>query len=289
MKITLKTFIVGLLFLGGLAATGDHASAQALISLSNLATDPTLVDNNGNYQLSSSTEVNLDTAGLPSALNSSLGMSQNSSGWAFQGATGNAWIANLDLGDPSVSYAIAFQNDTATTQTYTVTFSVPINPSVTLTPSFVRATVAGTLLNGGTDPNTPAILTPVLDAAPAFGTSGAFLQTSTLTLTTGSNVSTNVDLTPGIVSAAGNGGQTTFQAQTLNYNLFNGNGPSGTFDALSVTLGFTLSAGDDASFTGRVDVTSAIAAVPEPSSVTLSLIGLGLLALFARLRRSRMA
>jgi len=92
--------------------------------------------------------------------------------------------------------------------------------------------------------------------------------------------------TPGVETASIDGGNTIFEVQTLNYNLYNPNGPSGTFSSLKVTLGFKLTPDDYASFTGRVDVTSI---VPEPSSVALSLIGFGLLAFFFYRRHLRMA
>ena len=57
--------------------------------------------------------------------------------------------------------------------------------------------------------------------------------------------------------------------------------PSAFYTTLGVTLNFTLSPNDKASFTGRADLVNQ---VPEP--VTGSLVGLGLLGL-SLVRRSR--
>jgi hypothetical protein len=268
----------------GLALSCDQAVAQ-MITIPNLGTEA-LSGTDGTYQLSGSV-VNLDAYGLPTALNSSLGGSSNSAptGWAVSGAQGNTWIANVTLSDPAVAYSIAFQNTTASTETFNVTFSVPISPAESFSPANVRATVSGSLLNGGTDPSIDAILTPLLGST--TGGPGTFLQTSTLTFASGGTASTNVDLTPGTVTAPGNGGDVTFSASTPGFNLFNANGPTGTFSQLSVDLSFSLTAGDFASFTGRVDVVppSDTIVAPEPSSVILSLLGLGAIALGVYRRR----
>jgi len=288
MNATLKTIAITLSLFSGLIATGSQAMAQAVISIPGLGTKD-LTSTTGDYQLSTSGPAfvsNLGDTGnsrpsLTVPLDNGLGSNlQNSSGWAFSGAQGDTWIADLDLGDPKVVYSVAFENTTSSVQTYSVSFSVPISPAEAFTPADVRATVAGSLLSGG---DTAAVLTPLLSST--TGGSGTFLETSTLSLAPGPGVnSTNVDLSTGVVTAPGDGGDVTFLAQTPGYNLYNANGPSGTYDALNVNLSFTLSAGDYASFTGRVDVLPVTSAAPEPSSMALILAGLGLLVFIRRLR-----
>jgi len=276
----------------GFAMCSDQAFAQ-VITVPNVGTK-TLSGTDGDYQLNPSNAAYVSQLGnaggsLPSLsvdLNNGLGTNlQTSPGWAFSGAQGNTWIANVDLGDPKVAYSIAFQNTTSSTETYNVSFSVPISPAESFNPADVRATVSGSLLNGGNNPLVNAMLTPLLGST--TGGPGTFLQTSTLTFATGGTASTNVDLTTGTVTAPGDGGNTIFSVSTPGDNLFNANGPTGTFDALTVNLSFSLTAGDFVSFTGRVDAIpdALTSVVPEPSSVLLSLFGLGFIALVVYRRR----
>ena len=208
-------------------------------------------------------------------------------GWAFaakSGSTniGNIWLANSSsvsnpgilLGDPTIAYSVAFQNTTNVDQTFTLTLSIPINPSVTFIPSSVRATVAGSVLDGGgADGYT---FTPAL--------SGGLLQFATLTTASG-QVSANTDLTSGTLASSISGGnQTIGPITTLGYNGYI-TGPSGTFTALTLNVGVTLSPGDIAALTGRVDVINSNA-VPEPDSTMLLLLGGGIGAIIFYCRRA---
>jgi hypothetical protein len=197
-------------------------------------------------------------------------------GWAFvanQGGSpiGNIWLANTSsvsnpgilLGDPTIAYSVAFQNTTSTNQTFTLTLSIPINPSVTYIPSSVRATVAGSVVDGGgADGFT---FTPALP--------GGLLQTATLTTGSG-EVSANTDLTSGTLTSSLLGAsQVIGPITTPGYNGYI-TGPSGTFTALTVNVGVTLSPGDFAALTGRVDVVNS-SVVPEPNAMILLMSGGG--------------
>jgi hypothetical protein len=303
MNTNFKTLLVGLSLLGGLTVAGGSLSAQ-IISVSGLSSTPTTIESDGNFTSTEISSLSNATIAPPTNLDlvptnggtptSTFGQT---SGWAFSGTQGNMWIASSTvLTDPSIFYSVAFQNTTNTTETYEVTYSVPISPAESFSPAYVRSTVAGSLVNGGSNANVPAVLTPVL--ASTTGAGGPYLQTSTLTNVLGGTASTNVDLNAapvlnvvspsGTVMASGDGGNVTFIGQTPGYNAYSPTGPTGTFNALNVTLGFTLTAGDEASFTGRVDVVNYTTnVVPEPSNAMLCLLGFGSLALITYLRRVR--
>jgi hypothetical protein len=216
--------------------------------------------------LSSNNTADLNVA-LPN-FNSSAG------GWVFapkanNANIGNIWLSNASsvsnpgilLGDPMIAYSVAFQNTTSTDQTFTLTLTVPINPSLTYSLSSVRATVAGSVVDGGGAPG--FAFTPALP--------GGFLQTASLT-TPGGPISADVDLTSGTITSSVSGGNDIIgPITTPGYNGYIP-GPSGTFTALTLNVGVTLSAGDFAALTGRVDVIAA-AAVPEPSSLLLFALG----------------
>ncbi len=212
-------------------------------------------------------------------------------GWAFASTAsgtniGNIWLANSStlstpgilLGDPMIAYSVAFQNTTNAVQTFTLTLTIPISPSVTFTPSLVRATVAGSVVDGGGADG--YAFTPMLSSTTGSGV--AQLQTATLT-TAGGEVSAGTDLTSGTITSSVSGGnQVVGPVTTPGYNGYI-TGPSGTFTALTVNVGVTLSPGDFAAITGRVDV------VPEPSTYALAIMGLFLLAAGCRPIRQKNA
>jgi len=196
-------------------------------------------------------------------------------GWVFAPKAnstnvGNIWLSNASsvsnpgilLGDPMIAYSMAFQNTTNVDQAFTLTLTIPISPSVTYSPSSVRATVAGSVVDGGGANG--------FTFAPALP--GGFLQMASLTTSSGL-ISANTDLTSGTTTSSLSGGNDIIgPITTPGYNGYIA-GPSGTFTALTLNVGVTLSAGDFAALTGRVDVI----AVPEPSSLLLLALGGGML------------
>lgn len=287
MKILL--LVTALAFSGVITSTGFAQSINIQEAGSGGQVDMDLTSfsslGDGNYTLSRGAANNwvnnLSDNSLASLTTSLPNFSNTGGGWVYtpyagSSNIGNIWLANSSslsnpgvlLGDPMIAYSVAFQNTTSADQTFTLTLSIPISPSATFNPSLVRSTVAGSVVDGG-DAN-GFTFTPILPSTTGAG--GAQLQTATLTTADG-EVSTGTDLTSGTIASSVSGGnQIIGPITTPGYSGYIV-GPAGTFTALTLRVGVTLSPGDFAALTGRVDV------VPEPSTYALIVVGAFFIAL----------
>lgn len=165
------------------------------------------------------------------------------------------WNLFLDA-DPTVSNFIAIQNNLAVAQTFTITVQIPIAPAIG-----APITIQGSIVGGATD----------------FNGNGVTLSNSTGSIYTalvdGNPVQTLLD-SPQSYSA-GAGGSVGFGPAS--FGPFAIGSPATT--SIGITINFTLSPGDLASYTSVFTVT------PEPG--TLLLVGSGIAGLVAFGSRKR--
>ena len=165
------------------------------------------------------------------------------------------WNLFLDA-DPTVSNFIAIQNNLAVAQTFTITVQIPIAPAIG-----APITIQGSIVGGATD----------------FNGNGVTLSNSTSSIYTalvdGNPVQTLLD-SPQSYSA-GSGGSVGFGPAS--FGPFAIGSPATT--SIGITINFTLSPGDLASYTSVFTVT------PEPG--TLLLVGSGIAGLVAFGSRKR--
>jgi hypothetical protein len=195
-----------------------------------------------------------------------LGETDNGDGtFSYDGsaaAGGGGW--NLSWGvevkeDPYIDGVFAVTNNTASTQTYTIIFTLPIAPQI-LPSSLAGASVAGTLTTntgGGTLGHSggDAMFTAFLDNV-AYDTLLAFDSSVTLAFGSGSTGGDSFGL-PGLTQP----------------------GPA-VLNTMAIQLKFTLTPGDSASFTSRFEVIP----VPEPMTALMLAGGLVGLAMAGRRR-----
>jgi hypothetical protein len=136
-------------------------------------------------------------------------------------------------------------------------------PAVDYNPSLVKASF-GLTLTDGTANGSGSTLTD------AF-------ETATLSLVGGGTVSAGTDLSLPSFSVTG-GDSTTESKRTAAFPGYL-NGPSGSFNQLTVTITADYSSSAEVAVTGRVDV------VPEPSSIALALVAAGTFIACVRIRR----
>lgn len=200
------------------------------------------------------------------------GFDASDGGWVFSNSEGTVLIANktsptdpspaLALGDPFVTYNFAAlpTDSTHFTVQFTSTF-----PAVDYNPSLVKASFGLTLTDGSADGSGSNLI----DAS----------ETATLSLVGGGTVSAGTDLSLPAFSVIG-GDSTTESNRTAAFPGYL-NGPSGSFNQLTVTITADYSSSAQVAVTGRVDV------VPEPSSIALMLVATGAFIVCLRVRRNR--
>lgn len=202
----------------------------------------------------------LDTAGLGCSETGSLG-GLSCSGTGFN--EGGGWVVdswNLSVeGNPSISNIAAITNNTASTQSFVITVSLPTSISFG-PPSLIRGSIGLTatdangsglveLSSSGGNPIYNGLIDGVsartlLDSPQLFDETGAFNSVSTGVFNFGIPVQESVAVA--------------------------------TLNSIGLEIRFDLSAGDTASFTSVFDVEP----IPEPG--TALLLGLGLVGLAAR-------
>jgi hypothetical protein len=195
-----------------------------------------------------------------------LGETDNGDGtYSYDGsavAGGGGWNLSWDVTvkeDPFIDGVFAVTNNTGSTQTYTIIFTLPVSPAVTPS-SLTGASAIGNLtvdpVNGGTLGHSAgtAMFTALLDGVPY----DTLLDNDAVTLAFGSG-STGAESfgLPGITQP----------------------GPA-VLSTIGIQIKFTLTAGDSASFTSRLDV------VPVPEPVSALLLAGGVVALSVLGRRS---
>jgi hypothetical protein len=146
--------------------------------------------------------------------------------------------------DPSLSYSVAVQNVNLTSTSYILTYTAPI--SLFSGPTQVRASLGITLTDGG------------LDGAILTANGGSFAQTAFLDA-----IQLNTDL-GGFPLSAGAEDTQVFSFNTGGWLP----GPNGPGSILKIVTRFTLSSGDSAGVSGRVDIVT----VPEPTAGLLLLL-----------------
>jgi hypothetical protein len=204
----------------------------------------------------------LDTTGLGCSEAGSEGQ-LSCSGTGFNEGGGwvvDSWNLSLDP-DPSISNIASVTNNTASTQSFVITVSLPtsiafgppslIRGSIGLTATDANGSGNVTLASSGINPIYNGLIDGVsartlLDSPQTFSAAGAFNSVSTGTFNFGIPVQESVALA--------------------------------TLTSIGLEIRFDLSAGDTASFTSVFDVQP----IPEPG--TALLLGLGLVGLAARAR-----
>lgn len=199
---------------------------------------------------------------------SALGEVDNGDGtYSYTGAAtppsgGSGWNLSWDVTvkeDPFIDGVFAVTNNTGSTQTYTIVFTLPVTPAITPS-SLSGASVignltvdgdGGTLGNAGADP----MFTAILDGV-TYDTLLDFDSSVTLAFGSGSTGAAAFGL-PGLTQP----------------------GPA-VNSSIGIQIRFTLTPGDSASFTSRFEV------IPVPEPVTAFLLGAGLLSLGVLARRS---
>ena len=185
--------------------------------------------------------------------------------------TGFLNISSLSLsslGDPYVNYALAVQNVTSTTQTFTFTLTQPYlgGPYNTLTDSF-----SDSVTDGG----------PAPDGSVTIGLVGGntFVAQPTLNGSDVSGMNTGCTVT-GPPGFSGPGCVTSATLQTASVT-------DPAVGSFGVTLSFTLSPYDEYSFNGQVTLSNAT--VPEPASWIGLSLGVATILVLARRNRTRRA
>lgn len=177
------------------------------------------------------------------------------------------WTVNsLDLfadPDPTVSNIIAVTNNTAATQTFVITVTLPIAPAFG-PPSFIKGSVSGSVTDTSGNGN-----------GATFATAGG--NPIYTALIDGASVATLLDPSLSVVTA----GFGSANLPVDDFGIPNAVSiPVGTLTGIAITLRFSLTAGDSASLTSVFNVEP----IPEPG--TAILMAAGLIGL-ARMGRSR--
>lgn len=163
--------------------------------------------------------------------------------------------------DPQMTYGFSVKNNTASTQTYTITYGEDMDTAI-VGDYVLHADIGGSVSNNTTT-------TPGLSLQPVSG----LIQSVWLGNGGVATVNGGVDVGPGF---------TTTSANTSNYGTFAANASgTGSYDYWEFRSRFTLSGGrDQASLSGFAEIT------PVPEANGLMLVASGLLAL-AGLKRSK--
>jgi hypothetical protein len=138
-------------------------------------------------------------------------------------------------------------------------------PEVDYNPSLVKASFGLTLTDGSADGSGSTLINAT--------------ETATLSLVSGGTISAGTDLSLPTFSVNG-GDSATESKRTAAFPGFM-NGPSGSFNQLTVTISANYSGSAEIAVTGRVDV------VPEPSSLALAFIAAGAFIACSRTLRKR--
>jgi hypothetical protein len=194
---------------------------------------------------------------------------------------GTAVSTDFDT-DPAIHYAFSANNDSDTTQTYTMTFSLPLSIALLAGQQVsVSSSISGSLAAGDSNPVqiglgiNPFIQQAYVGSVALANDAGVDLLNSSATPLTFTPTLTAFSTTFGPFPSTGSPNTTTY---TLSANA----------SSINVVTSFTLSANDSASLDGAFIVSTTTSAVPEPSEDVLLLAGLGVL-LVAVLRRRRSA
>jgi hypothetical protein len=214
-------------------------------------------------------------------------VSQGGDAWGLSGPTWGAWdgvsfynqttidgsTANTQFNsDPTIHYALGVTKDTSSTQTYTLTFSLPLTTTLLAGEQvLVSSSISGSVADGdgngvevGLALNTPYIQQAYIGSVDA----GVDLLNQPLTFGPTDTMSFGPDPSAATPNTTG---------ETLSANA----------NSLTVVTSFTLSANDSASFSGKFLVTPVATSVPEPSEEVLLVAGV-LVLFVAVLRRRRM-
>lgn len=197
---------------------------------------------------------NGSSTGTPSGTQETFVGQQTTSGWAL------GWNVTADT-DPFVNGFFSIQNNTAVTQTYSFTVTLPVTP-----PVVPVSTIGGSIGITVTDANGDGSAT-VASVGSGYVFNAANDGTTTLQLV-GPGFSLSAPFAGGSATSSASAG---LPGATLSSIAANG--------TISITHTFTLTPGDSVGLTSFYQVSS----VPEPG--TLALFGAGALGLAALGRR----
>ena len=165
--------------------------------------------------------------------------------------------------DPTVSNTISVTNNTASTQTFVITVTLPIAPAFG-PPSFIKGSVSGSVTDTSGDGN-----------GATFATAGG--NPVYTALIDGSSVATLLDAPLSIVTA----GFGSANVPVDDFGIPNAvSVPVATLTDIAITLRFSLTAGDSASLTSVFNVEP----IPETGTAILLAVGLAGLARMGRPR-----
>lgn len=176
-------------------------------------------------------------------------------------AGGGGWNLSWDVTvkeDPFIDGVFAVTNNTGGTQTYTIIFTLPVSPAVVPSSLNGASAIGNLTVNPGGGTLGHSLGTPMFTALHDGGPYDTLLNNNAVTLGFGSG-STGADSfgLPGITQPG-----------------------LAVLTSIGIQLTFTLTSGDSASFTSRLDV------VPVPEPVSALLLAGGLIALSVLGRRN---
>ncbi len=239
-----------LLYVGAFVFSGSASAAQISVL------DNTIQVLSSNSEMPISTQMNLADASQTINWNAATDVTTLMGSFSMAGVWNYDWKVMADP-DPFIDAVFSVTNMSATTQTFTVNFGLGVSPS------FTNGAMLGDLTADFEDTSGDGGVTFSVDSwwGQVNGVNAMALSTASFT--------------PVICSGSNCTGSFSTSDGPLSY--------TGVVNDIGLSMSFTLSAGDTASFDTRFEIQ------PVPVPAALWLFGSGLLGLIGMARRSRVS